>query len=144
MNENLARKMASRNEFDKTIAETEAAYMKVAAGQAPGAWLWRGSWGRPPTTSLAAQRAPCAHILSTQSIQTSLCPSQHTHLSPVPVVRCGSWRAASLLAALQGLYKGLVLLREFNWQILNAPWAVFSPRAMSLLRLTQSSLLKYP
>ncbi|XP_054854165.1 microtubule nucleation factor SSNA1 [Eublepharis macularius] len=29
INENLARKMASRNEFDKTIAETEAAYMKI-------------------------------------------------------------------------------------------------------------------
>ncbi|XP_069465953.1 microtubule nucleation factor SSNA1 [Ambystoma mexicanum] len=29
VNENLARKMASRNEFDKTIAETEAAYMKI-------------------------------------------------------------------------------------------------------------------
>ncbi|XP_066466868.1 microtubule nucleation factor SSNA1 [Tiliqua scincoides] len=29
VNETLARKMASRNEFDKTIAETEAAYMKI-------------------------------------------------------------------------------------------------------------------
>ena len=29
VNESLAKKMASRNEFDKTIAETEAAYMKV-------------------------------------------------------------------------------------------------------------------
>uniref|UniRef100_A0A8D0B0E4 Sjoegren syndrome nuclear autoantigen 1 n=1 Tax=Salvator merianae TaxID=96440 RepID=A0A8D0B0E4_SALMN len=29
INESLARKMASRNEFDKTIAETEAAYMKI-------------------------------------------------------------------------------------------------------------------
>ncbi|KAE8582037.1 hypothetical protein XENTR_v10019912 [Xenopus tropicalis] len=29
VNENLARKMASRNEFEKTIAETEAAYMKI-------------------------------------------------------------------------------------------------------------------
>ncbi|MEE6516479.1 hypothetical protein FKM82_025967 [Ascaphus truei] len=29
INESLARRMASRNEFDKTIAETEAAYMKV-------------------------------------------------------------------------------------------------------------------
>ncbi|KAM8933629.1 microtubule nucleation factor SSNA1 [Pelodytes ibericus] len=29
VNENLARKMASRNEFDKTIAETQAAYMKI-------------------------------------------------------------------------------------------------------------------
>ncbi|KAJ6652006.1 hypothetical protein lerEdw1_015831 [Lerista edwardsae] len=29
VNENLARKMASRNEFDRTIAETEAAYMKI-------------------------------------------------------------------------------------------------------------------
>ncbi|XP_053551520.1 microtubule nucleation factor SSNA1 [Bombina bombina] len=29
VNENLARKMASRDEFDKTIAETEAAYMKI-------------------------------------------------------------------------------------------------------------------
>ena len=29
VNESLAKKMSSRNEFDKTIAETEAAYMKV-------------------------------------------------------------------------------------------------------------------
>lgn len=29
VNESLAKKMAQRNEFDKTIAETEAAYMKV-------------------------------------------------------------------------------------------------------------------
>lgn len=29
INESLARKIASRNEYDKTIAETEAAYMKV-------------------------------------------------------------------------------------------------------------------
>ena len=29
VNESLSKKMASRNEFDKTIAETEAAYMKV-------------------------------------------------------------------------------------------------------------------
>lgn len=29
VNEGLSKKMASRNEFDKTIAETESAYMKV-------------------------------------------------------------------------------------------------------------------
>ncbi|XP_029469918.1 Sjoegren syndrome nuclear autoantigen 1 [Rhinatrema bivittatum] len=29
VNENLAKKMASRNEFDRTIAETETAYMKI-------------------------------------------------------------------------------------------------------------------
>nr|XP_033816557.1 Sjoegren syndrome nuclear autoantigen 1 [Geotrypetes seraphini] len=29
VNESLARKMASRNEFDRTIAETETAYMKI-------------------------------------------------------------------------------------------------------------------
>lgn len=29
VNESLSKKMASRNEFDKTIAETESAYMKV-------------------------------------------------------------------------------------------------------------------
>lgn len=29
INESLARRIASRNEYDKTIAETEAAYMKV-------------------------------------------------------------------------------------------------------------------
>ena len=28
-NEGLAKKISARNEFDKTIAETEAAYMKV-------------------------------------------------------------------------------------------------------------------
>lgn len=29
INESLAKKIASRNEYDKTISETEAAYMKV-------------------------------------------------------------------------------------------------------------------
>ncbi|XP_006900665.1 PREDICTED: Sjoegren syndrome nuclear autoantigen 1 homolog [Elephantulus edwardii] len=29
VNENLARKTASRNEFDRTIAETKAAYLKI-------------------------------------------------------------------------------------------------------------------
>lgn len=29
VNESLSKKMASRNDFDKTIAETESAYMKV-------------------------------------------------------------------------------------------------------------------
>ena len=29
INESLAKKIASRNEYDKTIAETEAAYMKI-------------------------------------------------------------------------------------------------------------------
>ncbi|XP_007898390.1 Sjoegren syndrome nuclear autoantigen 1 [Callorhinchus milii] len=29
VNESLARKMASRNEFDRTIAETESAYLKI-------------------------------------------------------------------------------------------------------------------
>jgi len=31
VNESLSKKMASRNEFDKTIAETESAYMKVCS-----------------------------------------------------------------------------------------------------------------
>ena len=30
VNESLSKKMASRNEFDRTIAETESAYMKVS------------------------------------------------------------------------------------------------------------------
>ena len=30
INESLAKKIASRNEYDKTISETEAAYMKVS------------------------------------------------------------------------------------------------------------------
>jgi Sjoegren syndrome nuclear autoantigen 1 len=29
INESLAKKISARNEFDKTIAETEAAYMKI-------------------------------------------------------------------------------------------------------------------
>ncbi|CAK8683709.1 microtubule nucleation factor SSNA1-like [Clavelina lepadiformis] len=29
INESLSKKMAARNEFDKTISETEAAYMKI-------------------------------------------------------------------------------------------------------------------
>lgn len=32
INESLAKKISSRNEYDKTIAETEAAYMKVIIG----------------------------------------------------------------------------------------------------------------
>ena len=31
VNESLAKKISARNEFDKTIAETEAAYMKVTS-----------------------------------------------------------------------------------------------------------------
>lgn len=30
VNENLSRKIAARNEFDKTIADTESAYAKVS------------------------------------------------------------------------------------------------------------------
>ena len=33
VNESLSKKTASRNEFDKTIAETEAAYMKVSTSR---------------------------------------------------------------------------------------------------------------
>ena len=33
VNESLSKKMASRNEFDRTIAETESAYMKVCANE---------------------------------------------------------------------------------------------------------------
>ena len=33
VNESLSKKMAARNEFDKTIAETEGAYMKVRLAQ---------------------------------------------------------------------------------------------------------------
>jgi hypothetical protein len=36
INEDLARKMQARNEFDQTIQETEAAYMKVRAWAGPG------------------------------------------------------------------------------------------------------------
>ena len=32
LNESLAKKVATRQEYDKTIAETEAAYMKVRRG----------------------------------------------------------------------------------------------------------------
>ncbi len=39
VNESLSKKMASRNEFDRTIAETEAAYMKV--GTSKVCILWR-------------------------------------------------------------------------------------------------------
>ena len=38
INESLAKKIASRNEYDKTIAETEAAYMKVLQHQS-NLWL---------------------------------------------------------------------------------------------------------
>ena len=37
MNESLARKIAMRNDFDKTIAETEGAYKKV--GNVWGPWV---------------------------------------------------------------------------------------------------------
>ena len=33
INDNLARKISSRNEYDKTIQETEAAYSKVRGGR---------------------------------------------------------------------------------------------------------------
>ena len=38
MNESLARKIATRNDFDKTIAETEGAYKKVR--------YWQGAWAQ--------------------------------------------------------------------------------------------------
>lgn len=40
VNESLAKKMAQRNEFDKTIAETEAAYMKVCIPSSLPAFLF--------------------------------------------------------------------------------------------------------
>lgn len=52
VNENLARKIASRNEFDRTIAETEAAYLKVGLSAVPCQCLARlrgctaGWWSR--------------------------------------------------------------------------------------------------
>ncbi len=43
INDNLARKISSRNEYDKTIQETEAAYSKVRP--LPGARDWEGDGG---------------------------------------------------------------------------------------------------
>ena len=36
VNDNLARKISERNEYDKTIQETEAAYVKVRQAHTPG------------------------------------------------------------------------------------------------------------
>ena len=51
INDNLARKITSRNEYDKTIQETEAAYSKVRRRRVAygscgreEAWRSRGSW----------------------------------------------------------------------------------------------------
>lgn len=50
VNESLARRLAARADFDRTIAETEAAYMKVRGRPRcslpppdPPLWGWRGS-----------------------------------------------------------------------------------------------------
>ena len=47
LNEGLARKMQARLEFDQTIQETEAAYMKV---RGPSGGLGRAAARRPPKT----------------------------------------------------------------------------------------------
>ena len=39
INDSLARKVASRNEYDKTIMETEAAYMKILESSQVGTFL---------------------------------------------------------------------------------------------------------
>ena len=39
VNESLSKKIASRNEFDKTIAETEGAYMKVGSNDNLGSCI---------------------------------------------------------------------------------------------------------
>lgn len=42
INDNLARKISSRNEYDKTIQETEAAYSKVSPiGSVAELWIVR-------------------------------------------------------------------------------------------------------
>ena len=43
INDNLARKIASRNEYDKTIQETEAAYAKASPCMTTNQ---RGAWAR--------------------------------------------------------------------------------------------------
>ena len=70
INDNLARKISSRNEYDKTIQETEAAYSKVrraprllAAGAGPGesgSGRHGSSWqeGGDTRTRVARGRAP--------------------------------------------------------------------------------------
>ena len=58
INDNLARKITSRNEYDKTIQETEAAYSKVRA---------RCCGCRPPLARRwPAERASrvCAHVIA--------------------------------------------------------------------------------
>ena len=40
INESLAKKIASRTEYDKTIAETEAAYMKVSSNLQENILFW--------------------------------------------------------------------------------------------------------
>lgn len=72
VNENLARKKASRKEFDRTIAETEAAYLKVGipasglcASLASGA---RAAWPGPlPVGAVCSGSSAAFVLLSTSS-----------------------------------------------------------------------------
>ena len=54
INDNLARKISSRNEYDKTIQETEAAYAKVRARATPGA--------APRLPPLRCRRSRLSHL----------------------------------------------------------------------------------
>ena len=54
INESLSRKLAARNEFDNTIQETEAAYMKVRAQRQLGCVARVGVWRRCIVVALRA------------------------------------------------------------------------------------------
>lgn len=62
INESLSRKLAARNEFDNTIQETEAAYMKVRPSP--------GTCSSRPSVALTGVSHACPQIL--ESSQTLL------------------------------------------------------------------------
>uniref|UniRef100_A0A3B3TCI3 Sjogren syndrome nuclear autoantigen 1 n=1 Tax=Paramormyrops kingsleyae TaxID=1676925 RepID=A0A3B3TCI3_9TELE len=67
VNESLARRLAARADFDRTIAETEAAYMKVRGRPRcsvpqpdPSLWGWRGGVTHQPISrAVRRQRVIC-------------------------------------------------------------------------------------
>ena len=73
INDNLARKITSRNEYDKTIQETEAAYSKVRSASTPHRTVPRLSCSRPPCLVLLTRLpSPCHTLQIMESSQTLL------------------------------------------------------------------------
>ena len=86
INESLAKKIASRTEYDKTIAETEAAYMKVSFNLQENNLLW----------SICSEKHSDCYSGSVLKI-TNVKFGTQTPPSPLEIWRQGRWRSEELL-----------------------------------------------